>query len=216
MENEEKKQEILEAEKVNSEKAETNQAENANTKQTNKIVETIKAKKRIIGVALIAIILIIVIINIVTVSPKEAVKKCVSAIGKGDMDKALDYVDIAGASVFSDLDEDDYDDFWSEYKDFKDSDEYDDLMDEYKDGSDEMDDLKDEFEDYDISLKVEKIKSQKKVSKNLYKVVAKVEISYEDNDFSPTLDFYVMKKGSKSYVVGLDSSSLSSLFSELY
>lgn len=215
MENEEKKPEILEAEKVNDEKVEN---ANSSAKQTNKIVETIKAKKRIIGVALIAIIFVIVIINIATVSPKEAVKKCVNAIGKGNIEKAFDYVDVAGVSVFSDLDEDDYDDFWSEYKDFKDTDEYDDLMEEYKDGmdSDEISDFKDELEDYDVSLKVEKIKSQKKVSKNLYKVVAKVEISYEDNDFSPTLDFYVMKKGSKSYVVGLDSSSLSSLFSELY
>ncbi len=190
----------------------------SSTKQTNKAVEFIKSKKKIIGILILAIIVIIVAIDLIFVSPKEVVKKFMGAFGKGDLEKAMDQMDYAGAYVLADLDEEDYDDFWSEYKDFRDSDDYDDMMDEVEESmkdNEYIDEFKDQMEEYDISVKVDKISKVKKEASHLYRVTAKIEIAYEDYEMSGNMYFYVMKNGTKSYVVGMDSedSSIGSMFS---
>lgn len=190
----------------------------SSTKSTNKVVEFIKAKKKIIGIIILAIIVIIVAVDLIFVSPKEAVKKFIGAFNDGKIDKAMDYMDIAGAQVFSELDEDSYDDFWSEYRDLRDSDDYDDIVEEAEDyinDNEYIEEFEDTMNDYDISIKVEKINKVRKEASHLYRVTAKLKISYEDYDMGGNVYFYVMKNGAKSYVVGLDSedSSMDSLFS---
>lgn len=206
---ENKEEKVVEAEVIK-------ENDNSNKKiDVNKIVEFIKAKKKIILIAIIAIIVIIIAIDLIFLSPKEVVQKFVKSLDSKNSEKAFGYISLAGSEVFSDLDDDEYDDFWSEYKDFKDSDDYQDLideMDEYMEDID-FDELDDMLDDYDISIKIEKINKVKKVSSHLYKVSVKLEISADDEEESGTVYFYVMKEGTKSYLVGMDSNSVSSLFS---
>ena len=202
---------------VEQEVIKENNSSTNSTKTTNKVVEFIKAKKKIIGIIILAIIVIIVAVDLIFVTPKEVVKKFMGDFGKGNIENALDYVDVAGAYVFSELDEDSYDDFWSDYRDFRDSDDYDDLMDEYEENmdTDYFDDFKDQMEEYDISIKVDKISKVKKEASHLYRVTAKIEVAYEDYEMSGNMYFYVMKNGAKSHIVGMDSedSSIGSMFS---
>lgn len=191
----------------------------SSTNNSNKVVEFIKAKKMIIGVLIIAIILIIVIVNLIVVSPKEAVKKFVKAFNDADLEKMVDSMDIAGFYVFSGLDEDEYDDFWSEYKDFKDSSDYEDLMDNMNDTLDDKDaieDAEDELKDLDYSMKIDKIKDVKKISSHLYRVKVKLELSYDDEKDTQTVNCYVMKDGAKSYVLDFENSSGSSLLNSMF
>lgn len=130
----------------------------------------------------------------------------------------MNCVEPYGTQVLSDLDEEDYEDFWTEYKEYLKSDEYEEFKEEYEDEKedtlDEMqesfDDMKEELKDDDIkySMKVKEIKSVKKEGKNLFKVKAKIEVEYDDEEDSSTMTFYVMKKGTKCYIVGGDYSSL--------
>lgn len=186
----------------------------------NKIFEFLKAKKKIILGIIIAIVVVIVVLNLIFVSPKEAVNKFVKSLNSKNVEKAYNYINPYGFYVFDSLDEDEYDDFWSEYKDFKDSDEYQDIVDEYNDIMEDMDfdEINDYLDDYDFSIKVNKINKVKKVSSHLYRVSAKIEISADDEEESGTVYFYVMKEGTKSYIVGIDSNNynLSSLLYYIY
>ncbi len=190
-----------------------------NTSSTNKVVEFIKAKKLIIGVIIIAIILIIVIVNLIVVSPKEAVKKFVKAFDNADLEKMVDSMDVAGFYVLSGLDEDEYDDFWSEYKDFKDTSDYEDLMDNMNDTLDDKDALEeaeDQLKDLDYSMKIDKIKEVKKISSHLYRVKIKLKLTYDDEEDTQTVNCYVMKDGTKSYVIDFKNSSGSSLLNSMF
>ncbi len=168
--------------------------------QINKIVEFIKVNTKKIILGIIAIIAIIVAIDLIFVSPKEIVNKFVNSINSANSEKAFKCISIAGMYVFINLDEDEYEDFWEEYKDFKDSDEYEDIIDEF---NDEREDLFDELDDYDISIEINKIKRVKKISSHLYRISVKADLSFEDEEDSGTIYFYVMKEGTKSYIVGM-------------
>jgi ElaB/YqjD/DUF883 family membrane-anchored ribosome-binding protein len=172
------------------------------------IVEKIKVNKKPILIALIVIIVLLVIYNCFF-NPKTKVKNVVkeyySALNKGNAKKLLKQVDPAGAYVFSDLDEDDYDDFWDEYKKFCDDDDYDDFIEDYNDNlEDEIDSLSDTLENLmdDYSVKVKSIKSVKKVSSHLYKIKVKIETKDEDGDKNVnTVTHYVMVKGLNAYIL---------------
>lgn len=190
-----------------------NQNENAQTVDTssnvsgaekNVIVETIKAKKKLISIVVVAVIALLIILDLLIVSPKETVQKFVKALNKPDVKKAFSYMDYAGVYVLEDLDEDDYDDFWEEYQEFKEDDDYEEMMEYMEEYMDEdfYDDMNEEIEDY--TIKVTKITKVKKVAKNLYEVKAKLKMIDEDGeDKKPTAKFYVMKKGLKSYIVAM-------------
>lgn len=207
---ENKDQKAVEAEVIKEEKS--------SASKSNKVVEFIKAKKILIGVIIIAIILVIVIVDLVFVSPKEAVKKFVKAFDDADYKAMIDSMDVAGTSVLGELDEDDYDDFWSEYKDFKDSSDYDDLMDdvdEVLDDKDTLEEAEENLKDLDFSMKIDKIEDVKKEASHLYIVEARITMASGDDEYTSTVDFYVIKDGAKSYVIDLVNSSGSSLFSSL-
>lgn len=174
-----------------------NQNENAQTVDTssnvsgaekNVIVETIKAKKKLISIVVVAVIALLIILDLLIVSPKETVQKFVKALNKPDVKKAFSYMDYAGVYVLEDLDEDDYEEMMEYMEEYMDEDFY--------------DDMNEEIEDY--TIKVTKITKVKKVAKNLYEVKAKLKMIDEDGeDKKPTAKFYVMKKGLKSYIVAM-------------
>ena len=129
-------------------------------------------------------------------------------MNKSNVKKMLKTVDVYGAYVFGNLDEDDYDDFWDEYKDFLKSDDYDDYKDKWEDNEEKtietLEDTFDEYKSEDSSIKVKEFKSVKKVSKNLYKVRVRLEIKEDDEKSKENATIYVMKKGTKCYIIGGD------------
>lgn len=177
---------------------------NVSGTEPNVIVETIKAKKKIIAGVLVAIVAILIILDLLITSPKEAVKGFVKALNKPDFKKAFGYMDYLGTAAFSELDKDEYDDFWDKYKDYKEDDDYEDILEEAEDYFDQdyFEEMNEEVEDY--TIKVKKITKVKKVGSHLYEVKAKLKIvDDEGEDKNPTAKFYVMKKGMKSYIVGI-------------
>lgn len=192
---------------------------NSSTNQTNKVVEFIKAKKMIIGIALIAIILIIVIANLIIVSPKEAVKNFVKAFSSADVNEMFDTMNLAGVYVFGTLDEDDYDDFWSEYKDFIDSSDYEDYMDEMNDTLDDedaIDEINGILEDLDVTMEVDEFKKVKKEASHLYLVELKLRVESNDMEVTMPVECYVMKEGTKSYVLDIYNDDGESLLNSIY
>ena len=107
-------------------------------------------------------------------------------------------VDMAGSAVYTEMvfNDDDLEDFYEEYKDYVKSDEWKDAEEELDDF---MEDAIDEIEepDDDEKIKIKKFKDVKKEGKNLWKI--KVEVEIDDDD--KKLEFYVMKKGLKYYIV---------------
>lgn len=198
-ENEKKEPEVIEEGPVNETKSATSSA----------VVDFIKAKKKIIAIVIVAIIAVIVIFNMISVSPKDAVQGFVKQLNSGHTKKAFDYIDWAGFVTLSELDEDDYEDFWEKYKDIKDTDEYEEYMDSMEEYMDEdfYEDMDEEIKDSDASIKIKKITKVKKVAKNLYSVKAKIQTKDEDGEInSEIMEFYVMKKGMKSYIVSMPGS----------
>lgn len=173
--------------------------------ESGKVVNFIKSHIKLIAIIAIIIIVAIVVLNIIIVSPKEVVKKFVSSLNDIDAEKAFSYFDWAGAAVFYELDEDDLEDFWEEYKDFQDSDDYEEYMEDIEEylASDDYDDINDELENYDISIDVKEIKDVEKVGKHLYSIKVKLEIEEDGDEEVETVTFYVMKSGLKSYLVSL-------------
>lgn len=173
--------------------------------------KTNSKKNAIIGlVAVVAIILVVVLlVKLVGPSPAKTVKKFCKYMNDGEVAKALELVDFESVYVLSDLDEDEYEDYAEEYKDYKDDDdrveEYEDFMDDYDEYVEELEDYIGEFDEY--SLEVKEIKSTKKEGKNIWKVKAKIKYTMEYEDYyidesdTETLEFYVVKKGMKYYIV---------------
>ena len=89
------------------------------------------------------------------------------------------------------------------YKDVEDDDvnEIKDMMEENID--EQEDEMKEQKKEKKASLKVKKITDVKKVGKHLYKVKAEIESKSDGEKDTNTQDFYVMKKGLKSYIVSL-------------
>jgi len=196
----------VEVEATSTETTETTET-TQNTSSTTEGEGKKGSKKGLIIGVVVAVIAILIVADLVVRSPKETVKKYVSYLNSAHSKKAFDLMDMAGTYVYGTLDEDELDDFYDEYKDFVDGDEWDD----YKDQIDEMyddefyEDMDDEIKDSDTKVKVKKIEKVKKVSKNLYSVKTKIQTKDEDGDKSTdTVKFYVMKKGTKSYIVGTD------------
>ncbi len=169
-----------------------------------------KNKIVLIVAIVIAVVAVCLIFNMFLnpkAGAKRAVKQYISAFNSANVKKMLKLTDPYASYVLGTLDEDEYDDFWDEYKDFiKDEDDtYDRLKDAYEDSldSDEIDEAKESLEDLmeDKSIKVKEIKSVKKESKNLYKVKAKLTLKDDDDKDSATANFYVMKKGMSYYIV---------------
>lgn len=186
--------------------------ENENVEQNDTIVSETKGgvanKKWLIIFVVIVIAGIIVLFNVFCNTKgkaKSIVKDYYSAISKKNAKKMEKTIDPYGSYVFSNLDKDDYEDFWNDYKDFIKSDKYDDYKDQIEEDKDEdIEDVQEVMDEYleDVSIKLKSIKEVKKVGKNLYRVKAKVEIKKDDDKSTKTQTLYVMKKGLKCYIVG--------------
>ncbi len=160
----------------------------------------------IIGIVLAVIILIIILVSVLGGGPKKAVKNYVSAINKSNVSKTIKSMDLRGMYAWrntsfklKDFSDEDYDKFIEEYEDVDDS-----IL-EMAEASQEksmekvFDNIKDEYKSYKV--KVEKIKSSKKLGKDLYLVKAKVSIvakpedeeEHEEIDSASITDFIVYK-----------------------
>lgn len=175
-------------------------------------------KNAIIGLVAIVVVVLVVIlgINLFMPSPKKVLKNYCKYISDEEFDKVVELMDFEGLTVLAGLDEDEYEDFNDELKDFKDSDEYEDFedsLDDTKDATIEMLEYSFEYID-EFEVKLKEVKSSEKVkgTKNLYKVKAKVEVTAEyegeEMDETSTMTFYMMKKGFKYYIVGTEGGSL--------
>lgn len=173
-----------------------------------------KGLKNIKNLIILIVIIIIAIIVLISVfgnskqKAKNVIKQYVKAMNKSDVKKMIKLSDPYGEYVFSNLDEDEYDDFWDEYKDFvkEKDDDYEDVKEEYEESleKDNIEDAKETYEDFmeDTTIKLKKFSSVEEVSKNLYKVKARIESKTDDKKDTNSFKFYVMKKGSKCYIVG--------------
>jgi hypothetical protein len=160
----------------------------------------------VFGVALIFVAYILISNHLKINSP---VKKFIKATTTNDEETMLAQIDLAGMTLFDELDSENLDDFWDSYQDYIESDEW-------KKIEEKMDTYKVYYENYiskyfktlgydeNITYSLDKVNSQEKVSENLYKV--EVTLSKETND-SNTISviriFYVMKKDSNFYIVGV-------------
>lgn len=196
-------------ENENVENVENVETSNVTSEETKK-GGFLKNKKMLIIVAIVAVIAIIILFNVfgnTKGKAKNVVKQYVKAMDNCDAKKMIKLVDPYGAYVFGKLDEDDYEDFWDEYKEFvkEKDDDYDDVKESYKESleKDNIKDAKEALEDIfdDAKIKIKKISSVKKVGKNLYKVKAKIEMKSDDDKETESQDFYVMKKGTSCYIV---------------
>lgn len=180
-----------------------NNVENSTENTTNKVVETLKAKKNLIIGVIVVLLVVFLGSNIFLDSPKKSVKKFYSAMNSGKSKKMLKEVDWAGVYTFAQLDEDEYEDFWDEYKEYTDSDEWEEVKEELDDNLDDLyEELDDSMEDSEAKYKVKKITKVEKVGKNLYKVKAKIEMKEDDDKETETITHYVMKDGLNYYIVG--------------
>ncbi|MBR2290073.1 MAG: hypothetical protein IJ867_05695 [Clostridia bacterium] len=183
----------------NVEVTETVEANETTVEATAEKVGGIKSKKGLIIGIVVALIAICIIFNVffnTKGKAKSTIKNYLNNYGKGKYVKAMKQIDPAGRYVFRQLDEDEYEDFWTEYKEFKKSDEWDDVKEEWEE---RIEDMKDEEEDFDkddkTTFKIKKITKFKKVGKNLYQVKAKIKAKQDGEEDEDTLTFYVMKKG---------------------
>lgn len=139
-----------------------------------------------IGIAIAVILVIIVLAAALGGGPKKAVKKYVSAMNKRNASKLVDCMDFAGVSAWSyrydadDFSNDDYDEFIEKYKDV----DKDDIKDAKKSAKKSLDsnfdDIKEDYKSYKV--KVESIKSSKKIGKDLYAVKAKISVTAKPKD----------------------------------
>lgn len=169
-------------------------------------------KNVIIGLVAVAVIVLVAVLlfKLVGPSPAKTVKKYCKLMSKGEVAKAFKLVDTESMYVLSDLDEDDYEDYAKELKDFKkDDDEYEEYEDGIEDFEEQIEDMEDGYEDFEeFEIEVKDVKSTKKIGKNIWKVKAKVKmvVETEDDEFdeTDTVEFYVVKKGLSYYVAGGD------------
>lgn len=169
-----------------------------------KILNFVKSKKfKVIVIVLIVVILAIIIINAISGSPEKTLYKMAELINEGNFSKIMDEcVDLDGVYAFATAET--KEDFWTTYKDLDESDDdyadYLDNIDNYLDDS--IEELENDFEEEDYEVEIKEIKSSEKVSKNLYKVKAKIKAKSDDGSDTETFTFYFMKKGLKYYLVG--------------
>ena len=194
----------------NVENTVNSEVNNTETTNANNIVETLKSKKNLIVGVVICLVVILCVYNVffnTKGKAKNVVIDYYKALNKGKAKKMLKTVDMAGVYVFSELDDDEYEDFWAEYKEYVDSDEYKEAKEEYDEALDEnIEDLEDLLSDSETTIKVKKVKEVKKVASHLYKVKVQLESKDEDGDKSQkTVTHYVMKKGLKCYIVDVKS-----------
>lgn len=163
-----------------------------------KVVEFIKQHKNIVLGIVVVLVAVILLSSLFGGGKKGVIKDYVKAYNKGNGEKMMKLVDMAGSAVYTEMvfNDDDLEDFYEEYKDYVKSDEWKDAEEELDDF---MEDAIDEIEepDDDEKIKIKKFKDVKKEGKNLWKI--KVEVEIDDDD--KKLEFYVMKKGLKYYIV---------------
>lgn len=156
------------------------------------------------GVVIAVIVLIIILVSVFGGGPKKAVKAFISGANSKNAKKVVNSIDIAGMQAWGyrydvkDFSSKDYKEFVKEYKDI-DKDEVKEYKEEMIDEIEEsFDDLKDEYKSY--KMKIEKIKSTKKLGKDLYAVEAKISVlakpkdkDEKELDASSTMTFVVYK-----------------------
>ena len=155
----------------------------------NNIVSTItnfvkSNTKLVIAVAVIlAVIILIAVISNVTGGPKQAAKNYISAMNKMNADKILSTMDVkASIAYFACYSNSSFteEDFKKAYKEVSNSDVKD-FKETFKKTLDSTLEL---MKEYDYSYKLLEIKDveESKNCKDLYKVEAKVRITYKDDD----------------------------------
>lgn len=140
----------------------------------------------IIGIVLAVIVLIIVLVSIFGGGPKGAVKKYLKAMSGNSASKVVNMMDFAGAEAWDssydieDFSKDDYKEFVENYKDV----DKEDIKDEKEAQKEILEELmKDRKEDYkSYEMKLERIKSEKKLGKDLYAVKAIVTTTAKPKD----------------------------------
>ncbi|MCI8700355.1 MAG: hypothetical protein HFJ47_03315 [Clostridia bacterium] len=184
----------------------------------NNIVSTItnfvksNTKLVIIAVAiLLAVIILISVISNVTGGPKQATKNYISAMNKMNADKILSTMDIKASiayiACYSSSSNFSEEDFKKAYKEVSNSD-----VKEFKKAFKEtLDSTLDTIKEYNYSYKLLEIKDveESKNCKDLYKVEAKVRITYKDDDgdkqdITSTINLIAYK----NKIVTVDMSSL--------
>jgi len=175
---------------------------------TTSVGGALKDKKKLIIIIVAALVAIFVVYNVFfnfKGKAKSTINTFCESMGKGKYVKAYKQLDAAGVYTFRKLDKDDYEDFWSEYKEFKKSDDWEDAEEEWKE---KLEDIKEEEKDFDkedaVKVKVKKITKFKKLGKNFYEVKAKIETKDDDDTNTDTMTFYVMKDGLGCKIVGGD------------
>lgn len=160
----------------------------------------------IIGIVLAVIILIIILVSVLGGGPKKAVKNYISAINKSSVSKYMKAQDFKGMYAWrslsfklKDFSDEDYDKFIEKYEDADDSIIESIEASQEKSMDKAFDDIKDGYKSYKV--KVDKIKSTKKLGKDLYLVKAKISLvakpededENEEIDSSSITDFIVYK-----------------------
>ncbi len=141
----------------------------------------------IIGIVLAVIILIIILVSVLGGGPKKAVKNYVSAINKLNVSKVTKVMDLRGMyawnfsnSDLKDFSDEDYDEFIEKYEDVDDSVIELAAASQEKSIEKNFDNIEDEYKSF--KLKVDKIKSSKKLGKDLYLVKAKISMVAKPED----------------------------------
>lgn len=140
----------------------------------------IKKYLPMIGVIVAVIVVIVLLISIFGGGPKKAVKNFVKGMDKLDASKVIKSMDFAGSAAWSysymdDFDEDDYEEFLSDYEDV-DPDDIEEAMEQAEEFLQEsFDNIEDEYDSY--KMKIEEFKDVEEIAKDLYEV--KVKIAFQ-------------------------------------
>lgn len=190
MEEDSKKEEVKEENLTNEETKEAKVVGNEVKQKTvnffKKIVELVKEKWILVVSILAAVLVIIGLICMLSGGKAKSIKKFISGMNEKNANKIVDSIDFAGSDAWKysydedDFNEEDYKEFINDYKDVNKEDiekSKKDAKETFKDG---FDSIKDTYKSY--KFKIEKIKSTKKLGKDLYAIDAKISIYAKPKD----------------------------------
>lgn len=167
-----------------------------------------------LGIAVLIIAVIAIIITVFGGGPKKSVKKFVKALDKCNASKLSDCIDFAASDAWMDIyldefDKDDYKDFKEEIKEV----DKDDIKEDKKDFRDYMkegfEEIKEECKSFKV--KIEKIKSVKKLHGKVYKVEAIITVQAKSKD-----DDEIDETETITFIVYKNKIVYSTIFDELF
>ena len=172
------------------------------------IVDSILAYKKVLLGIVVVIVAIVLLSALLGGGKKGVIKDFVKAGNAGNAKKLFKTVDMAGLSVYMQMqfEDKDLEDFYDEYKDYIKSDDWKDAEEEMDEYLEEMSEDMEELDDED-KIKIKEFGDVEKEGKNLWKIETTL-VSKEDKDEELDVNFYVMKKGFNYYIVGIDGMSI--------